>query len=62
MSPQLVATLAHIAAANARIEGMKALNAERQSNGHALAYDEDAFFAEAANLENLAVHVINLQS
>lgn len=60
MSPQLVAALAHIAAAQARIEGMKALNDERRSNGHALAYDEDSFFAEASQLDSLATHILNL--
>ena len=53
MSPQLVAILAGIAAANARIEGMKALNAKRVSEGYALAYDEDSFFYEAQQAINL---------
>ena len=60
MSPELVSVLAHIAAANARIEGMKAMNAKRESEGFALAYDEESFFAEAQALEILAVHAINL--
>lgn len=62
MSPQLVAILAGIAAANARIEGMKALNAKRVSEGYALAYDEDSFFYEAQQLDNLAQQAINLPS
>lgn len=56
------ATLAYIAAANARIEGMKALNAKRVSEGYALTYDEDAFFAEAQQLDNLGQQAINLPS
>lgn len=60
MSPQLVAALANIAAAQARIEGMKAENIERQEQGHALAYDGDAFFEAAQQLDVLAVHINNL--
>ena len=37
----------------ARIEGMKAANAERQSNGYALAYDEKAFFEVEEELMRL---------
>jgi len=54
MNGQLVAILALIAAANARIEGMKATNIERQANGYALAYDEQAFVDEAIALAELA--------
>ena len=59
MNSQLVAILAHVAAAQARIEGMKAENTERQSNGYALAYDADSFFAEAAQLDQLAIEARN---
>ena len=48
-----------LAAANARIEGMKAKNAIRESEGYALAYDDEAFFIEAGFLEQLAHQVIN---
>jgi hypothetical protein len=43
----------------ARIEAMKALNAEREQRGHAQAYDEAAFADEAHRLELLAIDVIN---
>ena len=36
---------AQAVAATAEIEGMKAMNTERERNGYALAYDEAAFFA-----------------
>lgn len=58
-TPQTAAALLHMVAAQARIEGMKAKNIERQADGYALAYDDDAFFAEAANLEILAQDVLN---
>ena len=47
-------------AAMARIEGMKWANQHRIDCGHSIAYDEDAFFAEAAALEQMAIDVINL--
>jgi 23S rRNA maturation mini-RNase III len=50
--------MALITAAQARIEGMKAANAEREANGYALAYDGDAFFEECRRLELLANEVI----
>ena len=59
MNSNLVRILALIAAANARIEGMKALNAIRESNGHSLAYDEEAFFHEAGLLEIWAMEAAN---
>lgn len=54
MNGQLVAILAQISAANARVEGMKAYNDARRAEGYSLAYDEDAFLAEAHGLEELA--------
>lgn len=57
---QVAAALAEIAAANARVEGVKAKNLERQEQGHALAYSEDAFWAEAQGLSNLADHLRQL--
>ena len=36
---------AQAVAATAEIEGMKAMNTERERNGYALAYNEAAFFA-----------------
>lgn len=59
MTPETCRCFALIVAAQARIEGMKATNIERQENGHALAYDESAFNLEAFSLEQLAIQVIN---
>jgi hypothetical protein len=59
MNNQLVAIVANIVAAQARIEGMKAKNTERESQGYALAYDEDAFFAEANQLDQLSIEARN---
>lgn len=59
MNSQLVAIMASIIAAQARIEGMKAKNTERESQGYALEYDEDAFFAEAARLDQLSIGARN---
>jgi len=58
-TPTTARVLALIAAANARIAGMQTMNAIRESNGHSLAYDEDAFFSEAQQLEQLAIEVHN---
>lgn len=58
MTPQTVRIMALITAAQARIEGMKAANAEREANGYAPAYDGDAFFEEFSRLELLANEVI----
>ncbi|MFZ1181645.1 MAG: hypothetical protein WAN92_09135 [Herbaspirillum sp.] len=57
-TPQTARTMALIAAAQARIEGMKATNTERESNGLSLAYDAEAFFAEASSFVELAHEVI----
>lgn len=59
MNAVQVQTLAHILAANARVEGMRAANQHRLSLGHSIAYDEEHFFAEAAHLETLAEQAIN---
>jgi len=58
-TPQTARALLLLAAANARIEGMKAKNAEREANGYAFAYGEESFFYEAQELEKLAHEVIN---
>ena len=50
--------MALIAAAMARIEGMKAANAEREANGDAQAYGADEFFYEAHSLETIARDVL----
>jgi len=59
MNNELVAIMALIAAANARIAGMQAKNYERQQSNYALAYDEDDFFTEAHHLELLAISARN---
>jgi hypothetical protein len=51
----LVGIIAHIAAAQARIEAMKATNHSREENGHSHAYGEEDFWYEANNLEQLAI-------
>ena len=43
-----------ISALNADIEGMKAANMERKSKGHALAYDEKAFYEVSNHLRAIA--------
>ena len=58
-TPHTAAAMLHMVAAQARIEGMKAKNIGRQADGYALAYDDNAFFAEATNLEMLAQDVLN---
>lgn len=60
MNNELVAIMALIAAANARIAGMQAKNYERQQSNYALAYDEDDFFDEAHRLELLAISARSL--
>lgn len=50
---------AMVAAAQARIAGMQALNQHRLSLGQSIAYDEDAFFEEATGLEQLAIDALN---
>lgn len=58
-SPRTAYVLALIAAAQARIAGMQALNQHRLSSGFSIAYDEDSFFNEATELEQLALEVLN---
>lgn len=61
MNPQLVAIMAAIAAAQARIAGMQAANTVRESNGEALAYGEEEFFYEANYLDGLSIEARNAQ-
>lgn len=51
--------LALIAAAQARIAGMQAENAQRQQLGQTLAYTPEHFFEEADGLEQIATAVIS---
>ena len=46
--------LALVLAAQAEIEGMKAFNLIRETNGMVIGYDEQAFAAKAEELRNLA--------
>jgi hypothetical protein len=55
MNPTLVAIMANIVAAQARIEGMKAENVKREADGYAPAYDVNAFFVEANLLDQLSI-------
>jgi hypothetical protein len=61
MNPILLALQAEMLACYARIEGMKAENAHRQTCGNSIAYGEDAFLAEAASLQHIAVALRNSQ-
>lgn len=58
-TPTTAHVLLQMAAAQARIEGMKAANQHRVDSGYAQAYSDDAFFSEADLLEQLARDVIN---
>lgn len=51
MTGQQIAMLAAIASSNGRIAAMIAANKEREIQGLAPAYDEDAFMREVATLE-----------
>jgi hypothetical protein len=57
MNAFLLEQFANICAINADIEGMKALNHEREQNDYALAYDETAFCNKAVELRNIAVDI-----
>lgn len=57
-SPQVAHALALIAAAQARIEGMKVANASIDLRAYPPKYDADAFFIEAQQLEYLAASVV----
>lgn len=58
-TPQTAYALALIAAAQARIAGMVAENQLRMTCGNSVYYGEDAFMAEAGQLERIAMEVIN---
>lgn len=49
-----VKRLGLILAVQAEIEGMKVLNQERESNGYAFAYNEEAFTSKADELRNIS--------
>lgn len=58
MTPETVRYFGLMLACQARVEGMKAENQQRISNGDALAYSEKDFGYEAAEMERLALQVI----
>lgn len=58
-TPQTAYALALIAAAQARIAGMVAENQLRMTCDNSVYYGEDAFMAEAGQLERIAMEVIN---
>lgn len=51
---RVVVAVAHMEAAHARIEAMKAENMYRLSCGHSVAYGEEAFYIQADILEKIA--------
>ena len=59
MTPELLAIYAEVCATQARIAAMEAENLYRHVNGLALLYGEDAFFAEADRLAQLAISARN---
>lgn len=54
MTAYAASVLVDAMATQARIEGMKAENASRESRGLSVAYGEDSFDAEANTLAHLA--------
>lgn len=61
MNAELVAIVAHIAAAQARVLGMQAENEHRVASGQAVAYREADFGREAAHLDYLSIQARNAQ-
>ena len=59
MTPQTARCYIAALAIVAKVEGMKAENAYRQNRREVIAYAEEAFMYEAAELQRLAVEVIN---
>lgn len=54
MQAQMYALVAEMHAINASVEGMKAANTERESQGYAFAYDESVFDDARKELEEIA--------
>jgi hypothetical protein len=48
---QTMICFATVSAENANVEGMKAENCTRESRGHAMAYDDSAFFEVQSRIE-----------
>jgi hypothetical protein len=59
MNNQQLRILAQIYACQARVEGMRASNQQREAQGDSVMYSEDHFLEEAQALEMLAVEAIN---
>ena len=59
MNGQLVAILANIAAAEARIAGMMSENIAAINRGEGIVYSEDRFNSEAFQLDQLAIEARN---
>jgi hypothetical protein len=59
VSPQLVGILAAIAASQARVAGMTAENSAYTVQGQIPLHGEQAFLAEAANLDALSIEARN---
>lgn len=59
MSPELVGIFAAISAENAKIEGMRAENAQRAALGHSMAYVADDFNYIADELSRLSINARN---
>lgn len=49
-----IARMAELFALQCEVEGMKALNAEREDQGYAQAYDEEAFHNHAQKMRAVA--------
>lgn len=62
MSPQAMALFANILAEHARVQGMVALNMQRQVCGHSMAYDDGSFFESANRIDTLAMELRNMGS
>lgn len=54
MNEQTVRALGFILACNARVEGMRAANRQREALGESMMYAEEEFFAEANAMDNIA--------
>lgn len=54
LEPHHLRTLTFVLATNARIEAMKAENQHRLACGNGISYGEDAFNAQAGELDRLA--------
>ena len=58
-TPQTARALALIAACQARVAGMVAENQNRMVCDNCISYGQESFLVEAADLERLAIEVIN---